>query len=83
VTACLWCGIALPGGRRHGSARKFCSSPHRREFHAAARAYALAEIEAGRLSVHQLKECPQESAHASPDGGVGSRPTHDTRGSLQ
>lgn len=52
--ACQWCGATMPSGRRHGSARKFCSPSHRFAYHAALRRYALAQMDAGLLTMEML-----------------------------
>ena len=52
---CEWCGEAYePGGR--GEPRRFCSDRCRAALHRAARRWALGELEAGRVTVAQLKE---------------------------
>jgi len=80
---CLWCGELYKPRRTGGSAQRFDSDACRMAFHTAARLWALAEIEAGRLSVDQLKNTARHSVHAAPDGQVGSEATQvappDTR----
>jgi len=70
--SCLWCPTPLPAERGRGSARRFCSTDCRQAFHTAARRHALAEIEAGRLTVARLKECAHKSVHAFSRGHLAS-----------
>lgn len=60
---CLWCRNAIQTERRHGSAAKFCSSSHRLAFWAALRRRALADFEAGVLTLAMLKG-GEQSVHA-------------------
>jgi hypothetical protein len=50
---CAWCGRAF-AARRGGREQRFCRPFCRRDFHEAARAWALSELAAGRLSVHSI-----------------------------
>lgn len=52
---CPWCGRKF-APRRGGKAQKFCSPQCKAALHRAARLWALAELDAGRLAITQLKE---------------------------
>lgn len=54
MSACGWCGAAF-AARASGRRQRFCSPACRRDFFATARAWAAAEIEAGRLPVATLR----------------------------
>jgi len=69
---CLRCGEPFKLRLTGGSAQRFCCDACRAAFHAAARLWALAEIEGGRLTVDQLKNTVRHSVHAAPDSQVGS-----------
>jgi hypothetical protein len=69
---CLWCGQPFERRLSGGSPRRFCSSVCRAALHTAARKWALAEIDAGRLSVAAIKECRPDSVHAAARAQVGS-----------
>jgi hypothetical protein len=62
---CRWCGAIFATGRRRGSAPRFCSAVHRLAFWAALRRRALADLEAGRLTIEMLKG-GEQSVHALP-----------------
>lgn len=63
---CLWCPrVFLPrvtGGRK----QRFCSPRCRKEFFECARAWAVAEVEAGRLTPAQLAKGPKANVHVAP-----------------
>jgi len=59
---CLWCQHAFTPRATGGKAQRFCSPRCRRDFHAA-RAWALAAVNAGTLSVAVLRNKPQHNAH--------------------
>ena len=59
---CLWCGTEFEPRSNGGKPQRFCSAPCRREFEAACRAYAAAEVEAGRLSVSALRTALKQRA---------------------
>ena len=69
---CLWCQSPLPGGRRHGSAAKFCSPIHRQAFWKAIRRYGAELFDAGVLSIEVLKG-DQQAVHAF---SVTPQPSH-------
>ncbi len=49
--ACLWCSEPYARRATGGRPQKYCCSTCRRACHAAARRWAVSELEAGRLSV--------------------------------
>ena len=53
--ACVWCDRAFRSRRTGGRAQRFCRPSCRRQFHAAARRWALDAIGAGMLSVGDIK----------------------------
>ena len=76
---CLWCQAVMPTTRRQrGSAPKFCSPGHRVAFWTALRRHALANFEAGVLTVEMLKDGVQ-SVHAL--SGQAETPFHMEGGS--
>jgi hypothetical protein len=60
---CPWCERAFSPRLTGGKPQRFCSVRCRREFHAAARAWALAAIDAGTLSATMLRAALQDNAH--------------------
>ena len=52
--ACLWCRAAYARRATGGRPQKFCGSGCRRACHAAARRWAVLELEAGRLTVETV-----------------------------
>ena len=64
IRECLWCqSVILATRRQRGSTAKFCSPNHRLAFWAALRRRALADFEAGVITLEMLKGCEQ-SVHA-------------------
>ncbi len=61
---CLWCGIEFEPRSNGGKPQRFCSATCRREFEAACRAYAAAEVEAGRLPVSALRRALGQRARS-------------------
>ena len=61
---CLWCGTEFEPRSNGGKLQRFCSAPCRREFEAACRADAAAEVEAGRLPVPALRTALQQRARS-------------------
>jgi hypothetical protein len=55
VLSCLWCERPFRPRQSGGHAQRFCRPSCRRAFHAAARAWALDEFAAGRVTVADLK----------------------------
>ncbi len=64
---CLWCDIPFKP-RQGGKPQRFCSADHRRAFEAALREWARGELEAGRLTVEELKgaDCAAYTLHRGP-----------------
>ena len=62
---CLWCGrVFLPrvtGGRK----QRFCCAACRSEFHDCARRWAIAEVDAGRLTTGQLAAAPKHNINVA------------------
>lgn len=54
VAKCLWCDGDMAKGRR-GSPRRFCRLSCRVAFHRAARRWAIAVIDAGLITVADLR----------------------------
>jgi hypothetical protein len=52
---CLWCKAPYTLRHAGGSPRRFCSPACRLALHGAARKWAVAEVEAGRLPTSALK----------------------------
>jgi len=53
---CLWCECELEAQtQRRGSPQRFCDAGCRAAFHKAARQWAVREIEAGRVTVAEIK----------------------------
>ena len=65
--ACTWCGEAFPPRTTGGSAQRFCSAPCRRAFDTACRAYASARVDAGRVTVAELRRALEQRARC-PEG---------------
>ncbi len=59
---CLWCETEFQPRGTGGKPQKFCSAPCRRDFEAACRAYAAAEVEAGRIPVSVLRMALEQRA---------------------
>jgi len=53
--SCYWCDRPFRARQGGGRAQRFCRPPCRRAFHAAARAWALDELAAGRVTVGDFK----------------------------
>jgi hypothetical protein len=52
--SCLWCGEAFER-REGGKVQRFCSADHRREYHEAARNWALRALDDGRLTLADIR----------------------------
>jgi hypothetical protein len=52
---CLWCGRAFAPRRSGGRTQRFCGTRCRRGFDAGLRAWTLAELAAGRLTVDNIR----------------------------
>jgi hypothetical protein len=52
---CSWCDRPFRARDSRGRAQRFCQPSCRRAFHAAARAWALDELAAGRVTVADIK----------------------------
>ena len=64
---CRWCsGTFEP--RRGGKAQQFCSEPCRIALHQGARLWALAQLEAGRVTVDQFKEAVASNVYVGSRG---------------
>jgi hypothetical protein len=55
TSSCCWCNRPFRARRDGGRAQRFCRPSCRRAFHGAARAWALAELAAGRLTLADIK----------------------------
>jgi len=55
MTPCLWCAALFNSLTRGGHAKKFCSVACKHEFETVARSYTIAAVEAGDVSVTELK----------------------------
>jgi hypothetical protein len=75
MTACLWCGQPFEPRRTGGSAQQFHAIACRRAFDLAARIWVRQAVEAGTLTVAQLKQCLQDSARAGSGGHLASAGT--------
>ena len=65
---CLWCDKPFTP-RQGGKTQRFCSTDHRRAFEAALREWARCELEAGRMTVADLRAdtCPSSNASVSSE----------------
>lgn len=59
---CRWCSREFEALKRGGNAKVFCQPSCKGRFETAARRYALAMVEAGLLSVDELKRVTKEAA---------------------
>ncbi len=59
---CTWCGTTYEPRSNGGSAQRFCSAPCRRAFDSACRIWAVAEYDAERVSIFQLRTAFYERA---------------------
>jgi hypothetical protein len=82
--ACYWCDRPFRTRRTGGRAQRFCRMSCRRQFHAAARRWALDAIGSGVLTVGDIKNGFQRTRALSPltsgavpipGGGVVAAPT--------
>ena len=55
-SACLWCGAAYARRVSGGKAQRFHSQDCRAAFHRACRRWAMAEVDAGRVSVATIRK---------------------------
>lgn len=62
---CLWCSQPFRPRVTGGRPQKFCSPRCRVEFFDAARAWAVAEVEAGRLTAAELARGPKGNVHVA------------------
>jgi len=69
---CLWCDQPFNPGTR-GEPKRFCSTRCRQDFHAAARRWAIAAVETGRLTVAELRDAPQKpcAVYTAPSRVIG------------
>ena len=56
MKSCPWCLAPFTPEVRGGHTKKFCSAACKGQFESAARRYALAMVEAGLLSVDQMRK---------------------------
>lgn len=61
-TLCRWCDRPFHAVTRGGNVKQFCSTTCKGAFESAARRYALAMVDAGLLSVGELKRVASENA---------------------
>ena len=60
---CPWGGNSLPGDRRHGGVRQFCSRRCRHAFHSAARQWAIEQFQRGLVTVADFQAIGQDLPH--------------------
>ena len=73
--ACPWCGRQFTPRLTGGKDQRFCRSSCRRALHAAARAWALAEIAADRLDLDAIRNgLPAPRALTGMSGGPSPAP---------
>lgn len=60
---CAWCGGSFQASRRGGSAQRFCSPGHRWAYWSAARRWVAKAVDAGLISIQDLKVA-ETSVHA-------------------
>jgi hypothetical protein len=53
---CFWCGCAFRRRKTGGREKRFCRLTCRRQFHAAARRWALDAVDAGVLALGDIKK---------------------------
>ena len=74
-TLCRWCDHPFHAVTRGGNVKQFCSTTCKGAFESAARRYALAMVDAGLLSVDELKRVSASRATAgeasTASGAVG------------
>lgn len=85
---CLWCGRSFAPRRTGGSKQLYCCAAHRHALGSAARAWAIAAVEAGVISVSLLKAgvssarasrgAFHETAKGEPIAGANSPPGNKT-----
>ena len=54
--ACAWCGTVFEPRTDGGTAQRFCKPACRRAFDQASRAWVRQQVDAGRLSIADLRE---------------------------
>ena len=59
---CTWCGTEFEPRSNGGRPQRFCSTDCRHGFFAACRDWAVAEVEAGRVSVSTVRTARNERA---------------------
>jgi hypothetical protein len=65
---CLWCSAPFRPRASGGSRQRFCSGLCRSELHDCARRWAIAEVDAGRLTPAELAKAPKLSINAAAIG---------------
>lgn len=71
MTPCRWCSRPFPPMKRGGNEKIFCKPKCKSDFETAARRYALAMVDAGLLSVSELKRVGASNAPSSSRAGAG------------
>jgi hypothetical protein len=66
MTACLWCDQSFESRETGGKPQRFCCPAHRREFDTAARRYVRCLLDAGFVSVADLRNTRQGNARVAP-----------------
>ena len=62
TSLCNWCGTEFEPRSNGGKPQRFCSKDCRQGFFAACRDWAVAEVEAGRLSVSTVRRGLEQRA---------------------
>lgn len=77
MTPCRWCGRPFEPMTRGGNVKAFCQSSCKGAFETAARRYAYAMVDAGLLSVSELKRVSSQDA-LSPSRAAAGGASADT-----
>ena len=72
---CAWCRTEIGESRNRGSRKRFCCPEHRYAYWAAARRWVAEAIEAGLLSVADLKAAERKNAPLRQCGGRAALPS--------
>lgn len=62
---CLWCGAPFEPRASGGKPQRFCRPEHRRLFDTAVSEYGRYAVEAGLVTVGELKECFSRNARVA------------------
>jgi len=67
VYACLWCGTAFQPRTDGGTAQRFCTPACRRAFDQVSRAWVRRQVDAGLLSIADLRDSPGTARALHPE----------------